>query len=923
MSAGIPDMGQIDMTDAAAAATDAATDASNVGQQLTAVRASALPGHTAEALAIKAALQAERARLLHDFDLQPRAEHFLRGLARAHDVALRGCWKLAAMPRSAALLAVGGYGRGELFPHSDVDVLMLLAQPPGAAEAARIESLIGMLWDLGFEVGHSVRTVPECLTEATRDITVATALIEARFLSGNRALASSLSEQVTTAIEPQQFFRAKMLEQQQRYAKFQDTPFALEPNLKESPGGLRDLQMILWTARAAQFGTSWGDLAKRGLVTPIEARQLRRCENFIRLVRIRLHRIARRREDRLVFDVQTALAAEFGFAQTPMCRPSEVLMQHYYRTAKVVTQLNVIVLQTIEAALFPGRNVAPVPISAAIGNANSAEAEAAAAPVAHASFQNAGGLLDIVDEGVFFRRPSALLEAFLVMQQHSELEGMTARTMNAIWHCRTLIDAKFRRDPANRALFLSILQQPRGIVHELRRMNQLSVLGRYLPVFRRIVGQMQHDLYHVYTVDQHILMVVRNIRRFTMPEFAHEYPLCSRLIANFEQPWLLYVAALFHDIAKGRGGDHSTLGMADVRRFARDHALAVNDTQLLEFLVEHHLTMSRVAQKEDLSDPEVVTAFARTVGSERRLTALYLLTVADVRGTSPKVWNAWKGKLLEDLYFRALRVVENADGSGAPPSAPAELQARQEGARRILGLYAFHPDAIERFWKRLDVAWFLRHDAQDIAWITRAFALARDTSRPRIKARLSPAGEGLQIVVFTPDQPDLLARICQFFDRQRFYILDARVHTTIGGEGERHALDTFHVLDPDGGHYRDRIANIERDLAQHLAHPTPLPSPATGRPSRQSRSFPIEPTVDLRPDERGRFYLLTLSASDRDGLLYAILRVLTGHKVNVQAAKITTLGERVEDFFLVDGAILSDAKAQIKLETELLAVLAP
>ncbi len=914
MSAVIPAVAPHEMPDAA---VDAVAE-SGISPPLTATRPPALAGHTAEALAIKAALQAERARLLHDFDLQPRAERFLRGLARAHDVALRGCWKLAAMPRSATLLAVGGYGRGELFPHSDVDVLMLLAQSPDAGEAARIESLIGMLWDLGFEVGHSVRTVPECLTEATRDITVATALIEARFLSGNRTLASLLSEQVASAIEPQQFFRAKMLEQQQRYAKFQDTPFALEPNLKESPGGLRDLQMILWTARAARLGASWRDLARRGLVTPIEARQLRRCEDFIRMVRIRLHRIAKRREDRLVFDVQTALAAEFGFAQTPMCRPSEVLMQHYYRTAKVVTQLNVIVLQTIEAALFPARNVAPVPIHAA-----TAAGAAAGAAVANANFQNAGGLLDIVDEGVFFRRPSALLEAFLVMQQHSELEGMTARTMNAIWHGRTLIDAKFRRDPVNRALFLSILKQPRGIVHELRRMNQLSVLGRYLPAFRRIVGQMQHDLYHVYTVDQHILMVVRNIRRFTMPEFAHEYPLCSRLIANFERPWLLYVAALFHDIAKGRGGDHSKLGMADVRRFARDHALDANDIELLEFLVEHHLTMSRVAQKEDLSDPEVVTAFARTVGSERRLTALYLLTVADVRGTSPKVWNAWKGKLLEDLYFRALRVVENADGSGAPPSAPAELKARQQEARRILGLYAFHPDAIERFWKRLDVAWFLRHDAQDIAWITRAFALARDTSRPRIKARLSPAGEGLQIVVFTPDQPDLFARICQYFDRQRFYILDARVHTTSGNEGERHALDTFLVLDPDGGHYRDRIASIERDLAQHLAHPTPLPQPATGRPSRQSRSFPIEPTVDLRPDERGRFFLLTLSASDRDGLLYAILRVLTGHKVNVQAAKITTLGERVEDFFLVDGAILSDAKAQIKLETELLAVLAP
>ncbi|MEO8936019.1 MAG: [protein-PII] uridylyltransferase, partial [Burkholderiaceae bacterium] len=818
----------------------------------------------AEAVAIRATLESDSQRLLEEFDQTGRSQRLLKGLATAHDVALRACWKLKAMPVSAALIAVGGYGRGEHYPYSDVDVLILLAAPASEPEAAAVESLIGMLWDLGFEVGHSVRTIPECLTEAERDVTVATALLEARPVAGDRGLCTALLTQLTSVVEPQHFFRAKMLEQQQRYAKFQDTPYALEPNIKESPGGLRDLQMILWTARAAGFGTSWSGLEARKLVTPVETRQLRRCESFLQRLRIRLHRVAHRREDRLVFDLQTALAAEFGFEQTATRRASEVLMQRYYRTAKGTTQLNVIVLQKIEAALFPQRQLAPIPIDAC--------------------FVNAGGLLDIVDDGVFIRRPSALLEAFLVMQKHSEIEGMTARLMNAIWHGRTLMDVKFRRDPANRALFLSILQQPRGIVHALRRMNQLSVLGRYLPVFRRIVGQMQHDLYHVYTVDQHIMMVVRNLRRFMMPEFAHEYPLCSRLIANFERPWLMYVAALFHDIAKGRGGDHSRLGMGDVRRFARDHAIEARDIELLVFLVEHHLTMSRVAQKEDWSDPEVLGDFARVVRDERRLTALYLLTVADVRGTSPKVWNAWKGKLLEDLYFRALRIVADRDGVGGPPSAPAELEARQEEARRILGLYAFDSGAIDRFWKRLDVAWFLRHDAQDIAWITRAFALARDNARPKVKARLSPAGEGLQIVVFTLDQPDLLARICQYFDRQRFFIVDARVHTTLGNEGERHALDSFHVLDPDGSHYRDRIANIERDLAQHMAYAAPLPLAATGRPSRQSRSFPIAPTVDLRPDERGRFFLLTLSTSDRDGLLYAILRILASHRVNVQAA---------------------------------------
>ena len=848
---------------------------------------------------IRAELDRQTRVLLAEFDRSGRSQRLLRGLARAHDVALRACWTLAAMPASATLMAVGGYGRGEHYPHSDIDLLVLLTEAPGHRDAVAIEGLIGMLWDLGFEVGHSVRTTAECVSEAHRDITVASALLEARHVAGDRSLGAAMLEALDASIDPRLFFRAKMLEQQQRHAKYQDTPYALEPNIKESPGGLRDLQMILWTARAAGFGTSWTELEARAVVTPVEARQLRRCETFLQRLRIRLHRIARRREDRLVFDLQTPLAEEFGYEQTATRRASEVLMQHYYRTAKVTTQLNTIVLQTIESALMPARHVAPIAIDG--------------------QFVNAGGLLDVVDEGVFFRDPSALLRAFLVMQQHSEIEGMTARLMNAVWHGRTLIDAKFRRAPENRALFMDILQQPRGIVHALRRMNQLSVLGRYLPVFRRIVGQMQHDLYHVYTVDQHILMVIRNIRRFTMPEFAHEYPLCSRLIAGFERPWLLYVAALFHDIAKGRGGDHSLLGMDDVRRFARAHGLVAQDVALLSFLVEQHLTMSRVAQKEDSSDPVVLADFARVVRTERDLNALYLLTVADIRGTSPKVWNAWKGKLLEDLYFRTLRIVaaEGPDVHGAP----TELEARRADALRILALYAFDAEAIERFWKRLDVAWFMRHDAQDIAWITRAFALVHDPLRPRVRARLSPAGEGLQIAVFTPDQPDLLARICQYFDRQRFFIVDARVHTTLGAEGTRHALDTFHVLDPDGSHYRDRLANIERDLAQHLAHASPLPPPATGRPSRQSRSFPITPTVDLRPDERGRFFLLTLSTSDREGLLYAILRILAMHHVNVQAAKITTLGERVEDFFLLDSASLAEDKARIKLETELLEVL--
>jgi [protein-PII] uridylyltransferase len=421
---------------------------------------------------------------------------------------------------------------------------------------------------------------------------------------------------------------------------------------------------------------------------------------------------------------------------------------------------------------------------------------------------------------------------------------------------------------------------------------------------------MQHDLFHVYTVDQHILMVVRNMRRFSMTEHAHEYPFCSQLMADFAQPWLLYIAALFHDIAKGRGGDHSKLGTVDAALFCQDHGLSEEETALVVFLVEHHLLMSQVAQKQDLSDPEVIAAFAKVVGDERHLTALYLLTVADIRGTSPKVWNAWKAKLLEDLYRVALRVL-----GGEPHSADRELKNRQQAALSTLRLYGLPPDAHQALWKQLDVAYFLRHDASDIAWQTRALYDRLDSTKPVVRCRLAPIGEGLQVAVYVADQPDLFARICSYFDRKNFSILDAKIHTTLNG----YALDSFLVTEQSfAKSYRDIISLIEHELCEVLQSQAPLQEPAKGRLSRMSRTFPIQPTVDLRPDERGQYFLLSVTANDRTGLLYSIASVLAKYRINLHTAKIMTLGERVEDVFLVDGAALQNARKQIQLETDLL-----
>ncbi len=841
------------------------------------------------ALSLKDQLKAERHVAIAAFEAAHKPEKLLTSLRQIVDRILAQAWRDSRMPANSTLVAVGGYGRGELFPHSDVDVLVLLEAAPDAALQTRLEELVQLFWDVGLEIGHSIRTVAECLTESAADITVQTSLLEARFITGNRKLFHSLCEQFKAALDPQAFFEAKTLEMRQRHVKYEDTPYSLEPNCKESPGGLRDLQVILWVAKAAGLGESWRQLAQRGLITSTEALQLMRTERIFKDIRIRLHLHTGRREDRLVFDVQTPVAESFGFKATETRRSSEYLMQHYYWAAKAATQMNTILLQNIEVQLFP-QTADPQPINQ--------------------RFNEVQGLIDIARDDTFETTPSAMLEVFLLRAQHPELKGMTARTLRALWHARFKIDSRFRRDPQNRALFLQILQAPQGITHALRAMNQTSILGRYLPNFRRIIGQMQHDLFHVYTVDQHILMVVRNVRRFTMSEHAHEYPFCSQLMADFAQPWLLYIAALFHDIAKGRGGDHSKLGMKDARKFCKDHGLSTEDTELIVFLVEQHLTMSQVAQKQDLSDPDVISGFARLVKDERHLTALYLLTVADIRGTSPKVWNAWKGKLLEDLYRMTLRVL-----GGEAHSTARELKNRQQEALKSLRLYGLPDSAHEKLWQQLDVVYFLRHDASDIAWQTRALHDKTESPVPVVKCRLAPIGEGLQVTVYVKDQPDLFAQICGYFDRKNFSILDAKIHTTRHG----YALDTFLVTEPAfANSYRDIINLIEHELTRLLRSHEPLQPPIKARLSRLSRTFPATPTVDLRPDDRGQYYLLTVSANDRTGLLYSIANILARYKINLHTAKIMTLGERVEDVFLIDGPMLAHARSQIQLETDLL-----
>ncbi|OHC64962.1 MAG: [protein-PII] uridylyltransferase [Rhodocyclales bacterium RIFCSPLOWO2_02_FULL_63_24] len=820
----------------------------------------------------------------------------LAGRAALVDNVLQTVWAALAMPTDCALAAVGGYGRGELYPGSDVDLLILLPDDShGAAEScttSRLEQLIGLLWDIGLDIGHSVRSVNQCLDEAERDITVKTALLEARYLAGARTLYDDFEQSYNASLEPAAFFTAKHLEQAERYAKFNDTPYSLEPNCKESPGGRRDLQVIQWVARAAGIGDDWNALAQAGLITVAEVRQFVRADRLLCDLRIELHLLVGRREDRLLFDHQENLASAMGIGPTETKRASEVLMQRYYQNAKLVTQLNALVLQILADRLQPARQGPPIVIDE--------------------HFQMIREQLDVREEDVFQRYPRAILECFLLQMQRSEIKGLTPRTLRALWRAQGCIDAGFRRDPENRALFLKLFQQ-QHLIHPLRRMNQYDILGRYLPAFGRIVGQMQHDLFHVYTVDQHILQVMRNLRRFAMPEFAHEYPFCSRLMAGFENRWLLYVAALFHDIAKGRGGDHSQLGKQDAARFCRDHGITGNDADLVGFLVEQHLSMSQVAQKQDLADPEVILAFARRVGDLRRLTALYLLTVADIRGTSPKVWNAWKGKLLEDLFRMTAGVL-----SGTAALQLTGVSERQEEARGILRYHGLRPDVELDLWSQLDTGYFIRHTAEEIAWHTRTLYYRPAGAKPVVRARLNPMGDGLQVMVYVPDQAFLFARLCGYFARLGYSIVDAKIHTTRHG----YALDSFVVFAFNGDQaYRDMTALIEHDIGEQLEQQPPLPAAVSGRLSRQVRHFPVTPEVDIRADERGNQYLMAINAADRPGLLYAIARVLGRHGITLHTAKIATLGERVEDVFLISGKELAQTATLVRLEQDLLAAL--
>ncbi|SFM54822.1 UTP--GlnB (protein PII) uridylyltransferase, GlnD [Ectothiorhodospira mobilis] len=853
-------------------------------------------------------LERVQAALRSAFEAGCPVEDLVRGRAAVVDRLLVEAWStlgLGAQPE-LGLAAVGGYGRGELHPGSDIDILILYRDGdlPAATEEALVD-LLTFLWDIGLEVGHSVRSLEDCTREAERDITVATNLLEYRPLAGPDALFADLGAHIAPERmwNSRAFFAAKLEEQQARHIRFGETAYRLEPNLKESPGGLRDIQMIAWVTRRHFGSGDLEELVDHGFLTENECRDLMEGRDFLWRVRFALHLLAGRKEDRLLFDHQRRLAHLLGFCDADHNLAVEQFMQVYFRTVMGLERLNEMLLQHFREAILledDGDEVIPI----------------------NRRFQARRGFLEITHPGVFRQYPPALLEAFLLLQQHPDLQGIRASTIREIRAQRHLIDDRFRNDLACRTLFMEILRQPRGVTHQLRRMNRYGVLAAYIPAFGLIVGRMQYDLFHVYTVDEHTLVVIRNLRRMADPEHADELPECSRIFRRIPKPELLYLAGLFHDIAKGRGGDHSELGAEEARAFCLHHGLPPFDANLVAWLVRSHLLLSLTAQRRDTSDPEVVMEFAARVGNLMRLNYLYLLTVADIRGTNPQLWNSWKNSLLESLYTATRRMLRR--GLDNPPDQEEMVAEAQNQALGMLKERGLDKATVLAVWNDFDSDYFLRHSADEIAWHTRAILEADEEDLPVVQVRQETARGSTEIFLYTEDHPHLFALTATALTQLGLDIVDARIITTASGR----TLDTFLVLEDSGQPITQdyRVQEIGRLLKERLKEPDRRPGAVRRNTPRRLKHFDVPTEVSFAPRPHHQRTVLAVTTADRPGLLSRIGIILTDCRVKVHNAKIATAGEQADDIFYIthlDDTPIQDPQDQARIAARLREALDP
>src|SRR5579872_2452755 len=815
------------------------------------------------------------------FQAEEPVEELVHARAALVDTILRQVWREQFAPDDPrwTLVAVGGYGRGELHPCSDIDLLLLSTAAPDEGQRAQVERFVAFLWDIGLEVGHSVRTIEQCAEESAAAVSVMTTLLDARLLAGSEALLARMR----SALGPQhlwpqrEFFEAKVREQVERHLKANDTAYNLEPNVKTGPGGLRDIQTIGWVAKRLFGSESLEALVQRGFLSPGELRRLKQSQAFLWKVRFALHIGTGRREDRLLFDHQIRLAQSFGYEDASYTLAVEQFMQRYYRTVMDVSLLNELLLQVFREAILT-ESEPPRPLNA--------------------RFQVRNGSLEAVNADVFARTPSAILELFVLLQQNPDITGVRASTMRAVARSLWLIDEEFRQNPRNHRLFLEIVRAPVGVTHELRRMNTYGVLGRYIPAFGRVVGRMQYDLFHAYTVDAHTLFVVSNLRRFAIPRYDHELPEASRIMQQLPRSEIGYLAALFHDIAKGRGGDHSELGAVDAEAFCLEQGLSLYDARLVAWLVRNHLELSITAQKQDISDPQVINAFARKDGDESHLDYLYVLTCADVRGTNPKLWNSWKASLFKDFYQRVKRALRR--GLESPIDPEHLVRETQDAARRLLIERGVTENDIAAVWLRFSASYFLQHSPEEVAWHTRLLA-ERDAGSDEPLVALDPRSVRgtTAVLIFTRPRRNGFARTTAVLDQLGLNIVDARITPT----GDGFSLDLFHVLEDDGKAITDsdRLAEIEQALWASLRASGDAPLAVSRRAPRQARMFHTSTLIALSVDERNHRSVLELTAGDRPGLLCDVGKVLIEERTELQAAKIMTVGERAEDvFYLTD-----------------------
>jgi len=797
-----------------------------------------------------------------------------------------------------ALVAVGGYGRAELHPASDIDIMLLLEEKETSQTKEKLEQYLTLLWDIKLEIGHSVRTLKECIEEATNDITVITNLMEARLLAGNEVLFSQMMESTgPDKIWPSKdFFEAKLEEQSLRHRKFGGTAYNLEPNIKENPGGLRDLQMIGWVAKR-HFGTRiLRELAGHNFLSQSEYEALRECQIYLWKIRIHLHYLTNKHEDRLLFDIQRELASAFGYEDGENNLAIEQFMQRYYRTVLELERLNELLLQLFrQEILYSGNEEDALEINR--------------------RFHVINGYIAARDESVFVDHPSSLLEIFLIMELQPEIRGVHAQTIRLIRENTHLIDEKFRASKTAHQLFIDIITQPRGVTHELRRMNRYGILAAYIPAFDKIVGRMQYDLFHAYTVDQHTLFVVRNMRRLSVPDFAHEHPLASGIFHHLDKPELLYLGGLFHDIAKGRGGNHADIGAVDAYDFCLAHGISTEDSELVSWMVKKHLLMSMVAQRKDISDPEVIYNFAKEMQSLKQLDYLYLLTMCDIRATNPKQWTTWKDNLLAELYHKTAATLKA--GLDSPQQRSIVAEETRTSVTRLLTSQGIVTEALQGLWSQFSNDYFIYHSPDEIIWHTQVL-LDKQNTPPITRARINTRGEA-EIFIYSEEQDKLFASIASTLEQLGLNIADAKINLT----NNQYALNSFKVLEEDGSSPTDdfRISEIVDKLNSRLSNLSAEIPPSTRRQSRALKSFEVETKIRFEQLVGKDITIINIESTDRPGLLASIAQAFVDCKVNIRHAKVSTAGEKAIDSFHItdkDHNPLLDDRSMEELTNKLL-----